>query len=539
MYSYYFFFQPKVLGCYPGRVLFDDKCKLLLPVAQRLNYVVTILVDVKVTSMESPPAWTELLRNSAKLHFESHLEKKIRFFFFLPFNFSGNDIKFSCYLHMLVHYSDAFDRDAVENRLLKMSESVEFAGVISNDTIYKIKGKDLVTTKHAIEEASRVERKWYKDEYERFLKHASDLYDSNSLTIDMLHVSNLLFCRHKIFPNILSEGLVYRKFNMTHIPTKQSYGIGEFVISIDDRVGICEDKSSIFLNPLSQLLTLLTIVCNCCSVFFLLFLFLTYIAFRTLRTVPGLILMNVVVSLICTQIIFTISNLLERGRSDCVIFGILLHYFWLALSCSQLTCCLHMCQVFALSKRWHSSNSKKTFYFYVIFTYTVPFLLVVLSVSSNLLRNSSVGYGINVCFVEDTYSNLLTFVIPVAVSCISSMLLFLKTVGSIFCRTKVQKSKEDVSYVVISLKMFSVTGGVFIFTIIDAFLQLSAFSFLTSLLTSLQGFFIFLSFFTSRHVLSLFQSLFERQLTSNSREASTKITQQTQQLNKNDKSSDQ
>lgn len=293
-----------MLGCYPGRVLFDGKCKLLLPVAERLNYVVTILVDVKVTSKESSPAWTESLRNSAELYFETHLEKKIRFFFFLPFNVLGHEIiKFSCYLHMVIHYSDAFDRDAVEKRLLKMSESVEFSGVISNDTRYEIKGKDLVTTKHAIEEASQIEIKWYKDEYERFVKHASDLYESNSVTIDMLHVSNLLFCRHKTFPNILSEGILYSKFDMTHIPTKQSYGIGEFVISIDDRVGICEDKTSVFLNPLSQLLTLLTIVCNCFSVVFLLLLLLTYIAFRTLRTVPGLILMNVVVSLICTQII--------------------------------------------------------------------------------------------------------------------------------------------------------------------------------------------------------------------------------------------
>lgn len=341
-----------MLGCYPGRVLFDGKCKLLLPVAERLNYVVTILVDVKVTSMESPPAWTESLRNSAMLYFETHLEKKIRFFFFLPFNVLGHEIiKFSCYLHMVIHYSDAFDRDAVEKRLLKMSESVEFSGVISNDTRYEIKGKDLVTTKHAIEEASQIEIKWYKDEYERFVKHASDLYESNSVTIDMLHVSNLLFCRHKTFPNILSEGILYSKFDMPHIPTKQSYGIGEFVISINDRVGICEDKTSVFLNPLSQLLTLLTIVCNCFSVVFLPLLLLTYIAFRTLRTVPGLILMNVVVSLICTQIIFTISNLLERGTPDCIFFGILLHYFWLALSCSQLTCCLHMCQVFAFSKR--------------------------------------------------------------------------------------------------------------------------------------------------------------------------------------------
>lgn len=107
------------------------------------------------------------------------------------------------------------------------------------------------------------------------------------------------------------------------------------------------------------------------------------------------------------------------------------------------------------------------------------------------------------------------------------------------CRIKVQKSKEDVSYVIISLKMFSVTGGVFIFTIIDAFLQLSAFSFFTSFLTSLQGVFIFFSFFTSRHVLSLFQSLFERRLTSNLIEASIKNNTKKSAVQQNDRSSDQ
>lgn len=514
-------FQPKELGCYPGRVLIDDRCELLLPVAEHLSYIVTFLADIKVTSTESPSVWLEPLRESAKAQINAYLGKKIRNYFFLPFNILGNhSTEFSCFIHMTINFADPFDRDEVEKHFTTMSESIHFFGVLSKQTRYEIKGNHLIPTKRAIDLALNVQKTWYKDEYNQFLEYIHNYFRPTVVTLDVLQVSHLLFCRHEILPTITqTENYNVNKYHLTFIPTKKSYGIGEFVLYIDGRVGVCEEKIvSRYFNFSDERLTILTIVCNFCSVFFLFILLLTYTLFDTLRTIPGLVLMNDVISLICTQLIFTMINFLETGRSACRIFGILLHYFWLSLSCSQFTCCLHMCRVFALSKGLQLSNSKKAFYYYVVFTYTVPLLLVAVSITSNLYRNGSIGYGINICFVEDAYSNLLTFVVPLVTSCLANIVLFLTTLGAIFCRTKVQKSKEDASYLVISLKLFSVTGGIFGLTIIDTFLQLSAFSFFTTLLTSLQGVFIFISFFTSRNVFSVLK----KQLTRNRENACIK-----------------
>jgi hypothetical protein len=66
----------------------------------------------------------------------------------------------------------------------------------------------------------------------------------------------------------------------------------------------------------------------------------------------------------------------------------------------------------------------------------------------------------------------------------------------------IRKSKEDTSEVLIVCKLFSLTGSVWILQIIDGFLpEISLFSFITSVLTSSQGMFIFLCYATSPQVL--------------------------------------
>lgn len=510
-----FLFQSLSYGCYPGRVLIDANCELLLPVAENLKYVLTFLVDVKVNSENHPATWTLALRDSAKSQMQAYFGKDIISFFFLPIDWlEDQSTYFSCYLHMEVIYVHAYVRNVVENNFTKISESLHFSGIIFNHTSYEIKGIKLVTTKHAIERALNVKENLFLDEHNRFLEHARINYESTIAAINMIHVSSLLFCRHQILSDNFGKVFVFSTFQITHISSELSYGIGEFVLHFNGRVGVCEGKP--LLNLLSQHLKLMTIVFNCCSMFFLFFLFLTYMVFRTLQTLPGLILMNVVISLFFTQLIFTISNLLEVRTSACIIFGVLLHYFWLTLSCSQFTCCLHMCRVFGLFSTSQLGFSMKTFYNYVVFTHSVPVLLVGLSIVANIYRNNNIGYGMTVCFVEDTYSNLLTFIIPVATSCLVNIVLYVSTVCTIICRKHIQKSKEDTSYIIISLKLFSVTGGVFVFTIIDAFLHLSVFSFITSMITSLQGVFIFISFFTSHHVLSLFKKQWKRNNTNSS-----------------------
>lgn len=71
-----------------------------------------------MTSTESPSVWLEPLRESAKAQINAYLGKKIRNYFFLPFNILGNhSTEFSCFIHMTINFADPFDRDEVEKHL--------------------------------------------------------------------------------------------------------------------------------------------------------------------------------------------------------------------------------------------------------------------------------------------------------------------------------------------------------------------------------------------------------------------------------------
>lgn len=120
-------FQSLSYGCYPGRVLIDDNCELLLPVAENLKYVLTFLVDVKVISEDHPATWRLALRDAVKSQMQAYFGKDIISFFFLPIDlFKDQSTYFSCYLHMEVIYVHAYVRNVVENNFTKISVSTLF-----------------------------------------------------------------------------------------------------------------------------------------------------------------------------------------------------------------------------------------------------------------------------------------------------------------------------------------------------------------------------------------------------------------------------
>jgi hypothetical protein len=66
------------------------------------------------------------------------------------------------------------------------------------------------------------------------------------------------------------------------------------------------------------------------------------------------------------------------------------------------------------------------------------------------------------------------------------------------------------SELLIFVKLFFLTGTVWILQVLDALLQISILSFIVTALTSSQGIFIFLSFSSSSKVLNYVKSLFKR-----------------------------
>ncbi|XP_061180211.1 adhesion G protein-coupled receptor L4-like [Saccostrea echinata] len=295
--------------------------------------------------------------------------------------------------------------------------------------------------------------------------------------------------------------------------TKENFYIGEFVLDFENNYHVCvhsnQPYKKAFYNGYVDKLETLTTVLNIISIISLLFLFVLYILVPELRTLPGLNIMNTTFSLFCMQITYTVANVLRRSTLLCQITGVILHYFWLTLCCCLFICSLHMFRTFSSYRQdaINGQNIKAMFTFYVFFCYFIPFVIVGANIISTFAFQGNIGYGKYLCFVENLIQNIATFVVPLSVTCTVNSVLFILTLLNIKFAQNIRKSKENKSELLISIKLFSLTGTVWILQVLDSFSQISVFSFVVTFLTSLQGLFIFLSFSSSSRILNYIKSL--------------------------------
>jgi hypothetical protein len=154
-----------------------------------------------------------------------------------------------------------------------------------------------------------------------------------------------------------------------------------------------------------------------------------------------------------------------------------------------------------------SQSNARTFTRSLSFSYITPLLVVVGNAAVVYLLSGDLGYGKRVCFVDNTISNIVTFVVPLSLVCLVNTVLFLHTMFKIRLDKTIRKSKQNTSELIIFGKLFSLTGCVWILQIVDGFIpQISAYSFVTTILTSSQGLFIFLSFVTSPQIIKIVKS---------------------------------
>jgi hypothetical protein len=143
----------------------------------------------------------------------------------------------------------------------------------------------------------------------------------------------------------------------------------------------------------------------------------------------------------------------------------------------------------------------------MLFSYITPLFVVAGNAIVVYLLHGDIGYGNKVCFVDNIISNIVTFVFPLSFVCLVNTVLFIHTISKIRIDKSIRKSKEDTTQLIILVKLFTLTGSVWILQVIDGFItEISVFSFVATILTSSQGLFIFLSFVTSPQIIKHIKS---------------------------------
>ena len=292
---------------------------------------------------------------------------------------------------------------------------------------------------------------------------------------------------------ILGNGSLYRN------NSKEVYGIHDFVM-IDGEATICIIPSSADSNTYTALL-ILTYVGISLSIACLLLVLFTYSIFRELRTLPGINLMNLSISLLFAHSFFMIGGV-NQQRQICTLIAVLTHYFYLAYFTWMSIIAFDTYYTFSRTCRTRQRTANRKGCLLAIGW--IPALLFV-AICYYLDQSGlvSIGYGgTSHCWINNTKSNIFVFVIPVAVSILLNAILFSLTVISI---NKIKKQTRVIGnaannrkQVVLFLKLSVLMGFTWIFGYLSILVS-SYFDYPFVVFNSLQGVFIAFGFvFTGR-----------------------------------------
>ncbi|XP_048775500.2 uncharacterized protein LOC125680103 [Ostrea edulis] len=501
-------------SCYPGRMPTSDKCVLIFQMAATTTYTLNFEVDVNVTSTKIIliSHLTTMLNDT--FHIQSLLDQifsnRIMEFFVLPLVKSADleqwygDLYFKAVIYVKVQAIGMFNRSSVEDALYAFpsrfqrfisEHAVTFAGNIHSITSTSI---SIIGTQHT---PPFIIGEWEHptSPYADYFRSLNNSFLQTPVTNN--HVSSLLFCKQNVYKK--SDFIIdYKALELVWKESNQRFKIGHFVNSLKENIHICHDdirqiKASSSTGNLP--LRIVTLTCTGISLICLVLTFITYCLLKELRTIPGLNLMNLVFSLFCAQLLFIFSDNTD-DHIVCKVVGILLHYFWLCTCCCLLVCCFHMFRVFNSRKIVRSgiNFTANTFYRYIVFSYLLPLAIVGINVSVMFGVTKTLGYGQHICFAENIISNIISFTIPLIVTCCCNCFFFFKTIRGISASGRIRKDKmRDAKTFA---KLFSITGLVWIVQIIDAFVRWTVLSYLSTILVCLQGCFIFFSFCCSKTI---------------------------------------
>ena len=229
--------------------------------------------------------------------------------------------------------------------------------------------------------------------------------------------------------------------------------------------------------------------------------FVIYIRYRELRTLPGLMLMNLIVTLFIAQLLFLLNSwsLFETNPVLCLIMATLQHYFWLAsfvwMGC--LSQDIFRCFSSACTTVSTYSASKYTKYMLAGWLMPLPFPLtasvLTLTTSSTLAYSTS-----GPCWMADPQGVLYLFAIPVFIIVASNIMLFIGSVNRLCTLMKnaayVGRKEDNKLRLIQCIKLSSWMGVSWLFGIIPNIVGIDALWYVFVTTNALQGLHIFFAF---------------------------------------------
>ncbi len=321
-----------------------------------------------------------------------------------------------------------------------------------------------------------------------------------------------------------------------YVDLKNGSILYEEVVVIDlvfrngDQVLVCPEhlvtRRYTFMGLVSNLPGLEEITLAGCSLSILgtIAVLVTYFIFSELHTFPGLVLMNLCVTFLATDLLFITGAPAIRKyplTELCSALAITLHFFYLAqFSWMSIFSCEMLRNFYQASQFTNDSRrtKKRFFAIYLLIGWLPPLVISTISVSLNFSVDGLILYGINTegkidkCWINHYTSFIISFLVPLVLSLTCNLLMFILTTV-LLCRASRDQSKVEKSnngtIIRVWLAVFSITGLTWIFGFMAIFNYISWMWYLFIIFNSTHGFGVFLAFIVTKKVLNMYLDLFK------------------------------
>ncbi|XP_060583357.1 uncharacterized protein LOC132739620 [Ruditapes philippinarum] len=257
-----------------------------------------------------------------------------------------------------------------------------------------------------------------------------------------------------------------------------------------------------------QALAVLTIACLILSIISLGFTLVVYAVYPVLRSLPGLINMALVTSLIVFQLVSFVRTVANINISWlCTLIGAFTHFSFILSFAWMFVCTFHMFKVFVyIRNRSVDRNEFRKFISYCLFTSSVAVSLVVITIVISVVRSDGedTGYGGIICYIKDSTLILCLVALPIALVILMNIAMFCVVVYKIQKHPMLASSNpKERQNITVFAKLSTITGMTWIFGFIYTFTQIETFAFIFIILNAGQGLFIMLSFVCNGRVLDM------------------------------------
>ncbi len=306
--------------------------------------------------------------------------------------------------------------------------------------------------------------------------------------------------------------------------------VGSKLISVqfhdlNSRPLICPDLLKPSPAPLPGI-QLITFVGCTLSVFGVAAVITTYAVFSDLHTFPGLVLLNV-----CITVLFTSGLGISRAliiqyyplSSVCSLLAVFIHYFYLAqFSWMSIFSFEILKGFYQTTNNEEISKQKKCklLIVYLFIGWVLP--LLINSVSATLhYTTSSMLYGVKgqkeiaECWINHYQSFIIAFLLPLVLSLVCNI-TFMGMTALLLCTVEENQSEVDKSNIAIRIRMwlaiFAITALTWAFGFFAILEKVEWMWYIFVILNSTQGFRISLAFIFTKKVYNLYANLIRRTL---------------------------